>query len=180
MLLARGRWNLDHGLPIAAPALAILGGVSQGRMRNMLSGKTAVFHSENGMVPAHEALGWLQKKDTFFPSIWRDERIDWSPGDASEPELEDPLFVPEARDGSVFHPGLTRRGQYTVGSKGEEVRYENFDEALQALTRMPIPRWRQPGKGTAPSWSLVTGLSWKRTTMSELKAIGRSLQAAYA
>lgn len=173
--LARGRLNLDQGKPIDAYALALLGGVSQGRMRNMISGKSAVFRAEKGMVPIHEAQDWLRDRDAFFPSIWRQERINWGSATEDEPLLQDPVFVPVTRDGDVFHPGLMRAGHYTVGAKGEESRYETFDEALAALTKMPTPRWRQPGKGDAPSWSLVSGISWKRSTTGELNAIAQAM-----
>ncbi len=181
VLLARGRWALDHDKPIEAQALAKLGGVSWGRMRNMISGKDAVFHAEGGMIPAHEALDWLAGRDDFYPSIWRTARPIWDDiVHENVLQYEDPVFVPAARDGEVFHPGLQRGGQYTVGPKGEEVRYERFEDALDALTRMTPPRWRRPGKGNSPSWSLVSGVEWKRSTMTELYEIAKSMQAMRA
>lgn len=181
ILLGRGRWSLDHGKPIEMQALALLGGVSLGRMRNMISGKSAVFHAENGRIPAHEALEWLHDRDAFYPSIWRTARpkpdTNWD--EVAQP-IEDPIFVPETRDGMVFHPGLVRNNHYTVGAKGDEVRIEKFEEALAYLCQMPTPRWRQPGKGKSPSWSLVTGVSWKRMTMPELTLIARSMEAMTA
>ncbi len=178
VLVARGRWALDHGNPIEAQALAKLGGVSWGRMRNMISGKGAVLHAEGGMIPAHEALDWLADRDDYYPSIWRTARPNWDDiVHENALEYEDPVFVPAARDGEVFHPGLQRSGEYTVGAKGEEARYERFEDALGALTRMSTPRWRRPGKGNSPSWSLVSGVEWKRSTMTELQGIAKSMQA---
>ena len=180
-LLARGRWALDHGKPIEAQALAKLGGVSWGRMRNMISGKGAAFNAEGGMIPAHEAIDWLANRDDFYPSIWRTARPAWDDiVNENALQSEDPVFVPAARDGEVFHPGLKRSGQFTVGAKGEEVRYARFEDALDALTRMTTPRWRRPGKGHSPSWSLVSGVEWKRSTMTELQGIAESMQAMRA
>jgi hypothetical protein len=53
-----------------------------------------------------------------------------------------------------------RAGQFTVGEKGDEQRLDSFGEALQALGRMVVPRWRRPNpKG---NWGIVSGNRWMR------------------
>ncbi|SDW06404.1 exonuclease domain-containing protein [Roseicitreum antarcticum] len=69
------------------------------------------------------------------------------------------IRVPVAADGTIFGPDLARNGCYTVGAKGAEERYDSFDAALDALTRMDKPRWRRPN--AAGNWGIVSGCSWK-------------------
>lgn len=66
--------------------------------------------------------------------------------------------LPVARDGTCFHPGLIRSGEFTVGEKGEEQRYDSFTEALQALHQMSVPRWRRPN--AQGNWGIVSGIRW--------------------
>lgn len=49
------------------------------------------------------------------------------------------IRVPRAKDGSVFHPGLRRGGTFQVGPKGEEVRVDTFEKAIDLLARMRKP-----------------------------------------
>ena len=92
------------------------------------------------------ALTWLQKRKGFLHSIWSSEDRDDHGPDAPLPPVapERLIFVPVARDGSLFHPDLVRGGKYQIGAKGEEQYFDNFDDALTALNAMPIPRWRRP------------------------------------
>lgn len=68
------------------------------------------------------------------------------------------ILVPVAADGSHFGPHLARNGRYTVGAKGTEVQYEDFDAALMALREMDKPRWRRPNE--AGNWGIVSGRDW--------------------
>lgn len=67
-------------------------------------------------------------------------------------------MVPVARDGSVFTPALQRRSGFWVGDKGAEKTVETFEEALDILWRMPVPRWRRPNH--AGNWGIVAGVEW--------------------
>ena len=168
ILLARNRWALDHLRPVEPDALALFGGVSFGRMRNMVTGKSPMFHRESGLIPAHEALAWLDGRESFLPSIWRAQRPSDDqalPISAPQP-YERPVFVPEARDGSLFHPGLERSGGFTIGEKGREVQVPTFDAALQELQRMPVPAWRRPS--SRGGWSVVKAVGWARVSREEL------------
>jgi len=173
--MARARWALDHDRPVEPEGLALLGGVSQGRMRNMVTGRDPEMHRENGLIPAHEALAWLEGRDNYFPSIWRTERPSLS---REEPGHGDAdmrfFFIPEARDGSVFHPELRRRNGFTIGLKGEEERLENFEDALERLQGMHVPSWRRPAPSGRGGWGIVQGVSWIRMSQQELGRRARS------
>ncbi len=66
--------------------------------------------------------------------------------------VQAPVFVPVARDGTPFHPGLRRASGFTFGEKGAERQVGEFDEALgsggrasmQAISRSS-PRTRPTG-----------------------------------
>jgi hypothetical protein len=172
VLLARNRWALDHDRPVEPEALAVFGGVKMSRMRNMLAGKEPELRRENGLVPAHEAHGWLASRDSFYPSIWRTARQRYS-GEIHTLFYPDPLFVPEARDGSVFHPGLERRNGFTIGEKGQEFQVPSFEDGLRELQAMPVPAWRRPASGKG-GWGVVRGVSWARVSWEELDSRARS------
>ncbi len=172
VLLARNRWALDHERPVEPEALAEFGGVKISRMRNMLAGKAPELPRQNGLVPAYEAKVWLAKKDCFYPSIWRTARPTYEPEQDAVPYYE-PIFVPQAQDGSVFHPGLERRSGFTIGEKGHEIQVPTFEEALEKLQEMQDPAWRRPSQGRG-GWSIVRGVTWARMSQAELDSRARS------
>ena len=69
------------------------------------------------------------------------------------------LRVPVAGDGSIFSPKLVRNGRFTVGAKGAEEKYDNFEAALLALLNIKKPRWRRPN--AAGNWGIVCGHAWR-------------------
>lgn len=69
-------------------------------------------------------------------------------------------MVPVASDGTCFHPDLARRGVFTIGAKGAEMRIASFEDALAELQRMEKPRWRRPN--SAGNWGIVSGCGWKK------------------
>lgn len=162
--LASSRRSLDtgHG-EVDVHSMSVLGSVSEGRIRNLLSGSEgSLERGPEGGIIALSALTWLQKRKGFLNSIWAKEER--SSADGDEPmEPIDPdrmIFVPVARDGSIFNPDLLRGGHFQVGAKGEEQNYGTFTEALSALNSMPVPRWRRPNdKG---HWGIVSGVTWQR------------------
>ena len=112
-------------------------------------------------VPAHEALAWLEGREAFWPSIWGEQTAPQT-GQAQLLTLK-PRFVPVARDGTTFNPGLRRAASYTVGPKGTERQIIDFDEALQEMAQ---PFWRRPND--AGAWGVVRGVSWLRPDEEEL------------
>ena len=163
--IARNRWALDNGEPIEPIALAHFGGVSEGRIRNMMSGANKTFPSDDGRVPAQDAFKWLKARPEFWNSIWREQSL---PQYAHEPNvpLHQAVFVPVARDGSTFHPDLRRGSAYTIGKKGAEEQIADFNEALAQLQLMPVPYWRRPN--SSGNWGTVAGIRWERVDMADL------------
>ena len=70
------------------------------------------------------------------------------------------VCVPFAKDGSFFHPLLrkSRSGEYTVGEKGHELTFDNFDRALAYLKSMPVAKWRR--QNYAGNWGIVSAVRW--------------------
>lgn len=161
--LASSRYALDTGRgEVDVLSMSILGSVSEGRIRNLLSGTSGPLErGPNGGISALSALAWLQKRKEFLRSIWSETE---PAGEDDDPtakiEPEKVLFVPVARDGSFFNPDLVRGGTYQIGAKGHEESFDTFNEALAALNTMAVPRWRRPNdKG---NWGIVSGVAWQR------------------
>lgn len=66
--------------------------------------------------------------------------------------------IPVAKDGSKFLPHLQRAGYYTVGPKGQEKRFQSYDEALAHLRNQPVAYWRRPND--SGNWGIVTAVTW--------------------
>ena len=161
--LAASRHAIDIGQgEVDAHSMAILGGITEGRVRNLLSGAgSALERGPNGGVVAMSAASWLQKKKGFLASIWRDEEQSSDETVAGPATLSGQMiFVPVARDGSMFTPDLIRNGSYRIGAKGEEEDISGFEEALKQLNAMSVPRWRRPNKKGL--WGIVSGVTWQR------------------
>lgn len=164
--LARNRWALDNNQSIEPGALAKFGGVTEARIRNMMAGANSRFTNKEGLVPAPEALAWLADRESFFDSIWREQPK--RRREATKESVMKPAFLPVARDGSVFHPGLARKQGFQIGPKGEERYIDNFQAALSELQRMEIPYWRRPNEKGKPG--IVRGIKWQRYDLNALPA----------
>ncbi|WP_139253874.1 hypothetical protein [Marinobacterium iners] len=67
--------------------------------------------------------------------------------------------VPMASDGSIFCPVLcARNNQYTVGVKGDEKRFSEYEEALDYLREMQVAKWRRPNQ--SGNWGIVSAVGW--------------------
>ena len=156
--LATNRWELDNGRPIEPKALAYFGGITEGSVRNMMSGSDATFRNEDGKIPATEARFWLEKRNEYWDSVW--EELASPENSPQKNERISPVFVPVARDGTIFHPGLKRPSGFIIGKKGDESHIDDFDEALALLQSMPTPYWRRPNDKGVPG--IVAGVRWVR------------------
>lgn len=184
-LAAVGRLKIDLNEPLSVHELAAVTRVTPKRLQNAMYAKSAdapIANKSDGLIPVAAAQRWLDARE-YRPSIWKEciAAQAWE-GDASfeaPPELEDAdedfVFVPEARDGSLFAPVSCRRGgekgvsRYTIGAKGAERDFEDFDEALAQLSRMRTPRWRRPNdKG---NFGIVSAERWRRLNRAELQAL---------
>jgi len=160
--LARGRWALDNALGGISPAaLATLAGVTERHIQNLMSKDTAFRANGLGMIDVSKVEKWLASRPSFRPSVW--ELIE------ETQSVKKAILVPQASDGTIFSPSLRRRSGYTIGPKGDERRYDEFDEALRALQEMNPPRWRRPNEKSA--WGVVTGTSWVEVPEQELSII---------
>ena len=65
----------------------------------------------------------------------------------------------------MFNPGLRRGTGYTIGKKGAEEQFSDFDSALAELQRMPVPYWRRPN--ASGNWGSVAGVRWERIDGSD-------------
>lgn len=168
LLLAKARWALDHDEPVEPIALAIFGGVSEGRLRNLMSGANRAMTPVDGKVPAKEALEWLKGRESFHPSTWRTQGSYWPHISKPVEEIVEDLvwFVPQAQDGTIFHPGLTRNGEFSVGAKAGEKRFSEYEAALDHLQKLAYPAWRRPNP--RGNWGIVRAVSWLRMTQREM------------
>lgn len=161
--LARSRFAIDFGEgEVDLQSMAVLGGITEGRVRNLLSDAGSLLErGTQGGIKAMSAAAWLQKKKGFLASIWHEmEATEESEPDGNVVAPESMIFVPVARDGSMFAPDLLRNGVYRIGAKGDEEDITDFSTALARLNAMPVPRWRRPNeKGL---WGIVSGVAWQR------------------
>lgn len=149
-------------------SLALFGGVSEGRIRNILSSNDSGLEKVGQRVTAVSAAAWLKGRKEFFASIW--QQPDEAAPEVSSPDFSDEVvFVPVAADGSFFHPGLARGGKFMIGAKGDEVQFTTFGEALGALQKVATPRWRRPND--AGNWGIVSGRDWKRVERRQLMSM---------
>lgn len=162
--IASNRWALDNGEPVEPSALAHFGGISEGRIRNLMSGENRVFAAKDGRIPATDALKWLKGRPAFWSSIWREQSLPLYAHGEPTTALKQAAFVPVARDGSMFHPGLRRGSSYTIGRKGAEIQISDFHEALAQLQQMPTPYWRRPNE--SGHWGTVAGVRWERVDLA--------------
>jgi hypothetical protein len=161
--MARARWNLDHGEGLEAEGLALLGGVKLSRIRNMMSGHTPELPKDViGLISNEAARSWLDKRDCFLPTIVSSED-----GYTEMQSAEiNPIFIPVARDGSMFTPNLKRNGGYQIGEKGAEEKVSSYDDALTRLQAMPTAKWRRPNEND--NWGIVAAIEWRRVDRNSL------------
>jgi hypothetical protein len=165
--MARSRWNLDNGYGLEPEGLALLGGVKITRIRNMMSGNQPDLPKDpTGLLSNEAARAWLEGRDCFLPTLIGQPQADAV--DAAEDAI-DPIFLPVARDGTLFTPETSRGERFQIGDKGSERYYDNFDEALAALQTMPVAKWRRPNP--QGNWGIVSAVEWRRVDRSTLKQL---------
>ncbi len=59
----------------------------------------------------------------------------------------------------MFTKRISRGGRYTVGPKGGERRFENYEKALEYLHQASSAHWRRPNSDG--NWGIVIGVGWK-------------------
>jgi hypothetical protein len=175
VLAAEGRLRLDTARNVTPEQLAALAQISPKTMKNMLTPKAGAteFHLNSaGEIPGADALRWLEGREDFKSSVWKETSDD---ADRNE-DLGEVVFVPVSKDGSWFDPVRCRGlGGFSIGPKGAEERIDDYEEALDRLSRMRVPYWRRPN--SVGNWGIVAGISWKRKSVEELR-IAKAGEAA--
>ena len=165
---AQARYNVDFDQPLSFLQMGLLTGKTEAAVNTAAYRDAFAFSTNNaGKKEAQpsEVLAWL-KANGYAPTQGFESTWDGDPNPPS-PGKEDFVFVPVARDGTWFGPDCASGGRYTIGAKGSEVKYTNFNEALAVLQQMDPPRWRRPGP-TAPG--IVTGVRFERMRRDQLGA----------
>ena len=90
--------------------------------------------------------------------------------------IEEPLFVPVARDGSWFSPTdqHKRDGQYYVSNGSDEETFNDYELALDFLTRAASPRWRYTD--TLGRWRSRTAIGWERKRRDEVMSVSTEVK----
>ena len=104
------------------------------------------------------AAQWLKSRKEYKPN----KNLSGMKGYES-----DYVNVPVAADGTYFCFACAyKRGGYTVGPKGDEIKIECFEDALTQLTEMPLAKWRRPN--IAGNYGIVSAVEWRRIRREEL------------
>ncbi len=185
--MARARIKYDLRQPLTVHELAALSGVTVKRLQNAIYAKTdeAPVVDRDGLIRTESCELWLSTRD-YTPSIWQQVAqlfpltTSWGrdvPYEDAEPDRQfnDFVFVPVARDGSMFTPSLRTSGHagedgYTIGAKGSERVVADYHTALAELHTMETPRWRRPNPESGKR-GIVAGQTWKRIRRSELEGL---------
>lgn len=170
---------------ITINGLHLLSNLSMAVIRNAVN--IGDLHSDGqGTVSPEEARKWLARRREFCPSRWRnphDNQWPFDPNKATEPDENGMVWVPQTAKDDCFMPEQVVRPargadtiSITVGAKGAEQQYDDFYEALQALARMNVARWRRPNN--AGNWGIVRARgAWVAVAKAE---IDRQLAAKMA
>jgi len=106
-------------------------------------------------------LGWSSSSDrpesgstpTITPNL--DKQADFRSAGRGEYGAK----LPITKDGSLFcHEAFWRANGYTVGEKGAEQQFQNFEAALDYLRGMPVDKWCR--RNHSGNWGIVTAIDW--------------------
>lgn len=93
---------------------------------------------------------------------------------------------PVAKDESAFDQSTCRNGVYTVGEKGRERQFRDYEDALAFLREMEVAKWRRPNSNG--HWGIVRAVRWasddeirEKAQMEEVDAVkGAELNDAFS
>lgn len=157
---ARGAY--DFGGRVSLEGLQLLGNLSPAVVRNAVS--TGDLHPDAEDYVDHlEAKDWLPRRREFCPSRWRnldDDQWPFDPSEVATANDKGMIWIPQATEGDAFTPDRVVRNARSVsgisimiGAKGSEVQYRDFYEALTALAKAVVPRWRR--RNDVGNWGIV-------------------------
>ncbi|MBO1081658.1 hypothetical protein [Roseomonas haemaphysalidis] len=170
------RAALDFGKPVSLEGLRLLSGVTPAAIRNAIS--IGELHPDaSAEVTVEEARAWLARRREFYPSRWKilkDAQWPFDPDAAAEPDDTGMIRVPQDVEGTPFlpqHVVRSARGgtglSVTIGAKGAEQQHKDFYEALRALTKMEVARWRR--RNSVGNWGIVRARgAWVAVSKAEI------------
>ncbi|MGG5890699.1 hypothetical protein ACLF3G_26750 [Falsiroseomonas sp. HC035] len=182
------REAIDFGGLVTLDGLQFLSGVSLGAVRNAVS-LGELHPDEAGHIPANEAMAWLMRRREFCPSRWHnlgDDQEAFDLARVAEVDTRGTILVPQDVDGTPFTPEhvvrTARSGpglSITIGAKGSEEQHHDFYEALAALAKMDVARWRR--RNAVGNWGIVRARGpWVAVSKSEIdqRLAAKSAEAA--
>jgi hypothetical protein len=144
----------SDGAYISLDELSALANVSLASVRNAISADSdslkAVKHAGINYIDAKKASTWLECRNEFKPTRYVNGVIE----DSSV------LSAPVASDGSIFDCSCAlKRGGFKVGEKGNEQKFEVYEDALKYLSHMVLAKWRRPNK--SGNYGIVSAVRWE-------------------
>jgi len=166
--LASLRLKVDEGEPLLLSEIALLLDIREATVvTNAHRKKFATYEEENRRYSLPEAaLPWMIKNG-YAPTIVKAMAHANSSGpDSSFAPADEVLFVPAAKDNTLFSPECRINGRYTIGPRKEERRFTDYFAALRELNSMTTPRWRtrRPDGIPGTAW----GVRFERVRRADL------------
>ena len=166
--LAAARLKIDQGERLTLAEVALLLDVREATVITNAHRKNfpTVEDDNRRYAEPSDVLPWMVKQG-YLPTRMPVQGEAETPPSGASADEEAVVFVPVARDGSWFGPDCSSGGRYTIGAKGDEVKFTDYFAALDALLKMPTPRWRrQNGNGTP---GIVAGVRFDRVRRSDIQ-----------
>jgi hypothetical protein len=180
---ALARQKLDHPElgGITPEELAALVKLPRKNIVNLAPKKGGVLKTDaQGLITVESARLWLSTRRNFRPSIWQQQDDIRIEAPSLEPlQMEDPVFVPVASDGTWFSPNdlNNRDNSYHVANGDHEEKYQNYWTALEFLSHSQFPRWRYYDAARRWRTKMGAGDDWLRKSRMEIEKL---LQASRA
>jgi hypothetical protein len=165
---AAARYKLDTGERLTMGEIALLLDVREATVVTNAHRKNfASIEEGNRRYAEPDAVIHWMTKNGYQPTIKGGSPTSPKPGrDAATQQAGDEIiFVPVARDGHWFNPGDRHDGRYVIGAGKQERRFKDYYQALDALLRMPTPRWRTKTDEVA---GIAFGVRFDRVSRAEL------------
>jgi hypothetical protein len=157
-----GLFEEVHGHDLFLSELAALANMSERSVRNDL------LSAPEGAV--YKVAGETMRIKVSYAKEWLKSRKDFKPTNnlaCSGDETDGYMQVPVAADGSIFGPACEyKKGGFKVGNKGEEIKVDSLEDALEYLRSMSLAKWRRPNK--SGNFGIVSAVSWQRISLEEL------------
>lgn len=156
--LAEARHKVDDGYPLTLSEMALLVGFNERSVMSAANRNEFISEMRDGRrwVESDEALKWMTPRG-YKPTVYAAKNDIPGYPDAYQDEM---YFVPVAADKTFFSPECRIGKGYTIGQKGNEIKIEDYFEALHALSKMPAPYWRRAN--SEGNWGIVRGIEWHR------------------